>query len=196
MSYTRSILAPYIGETPPPKIGSELPDIMTINQSNIKGGKRKPRGKGISSGGKLPNSKGLHIAKNDSLFGNPENPWISFLQTYGNRGLTMPELREKYHNMQVSVGGRRHMKGKGLNEKKAVAMYHPNLFNPKYLGGSQLAIGEYNNYAGPRALGLGGSESLFTVSKQNPGYRTRQVNTHHEQGKLNQRNLAIDLGGL
>ncbi len=188
MSYTRSILAPYIGETPPPPIGAELPDIMTINQPH--GGKRRSKGKGISSGGKL------NIAPNASIYGDPENPWISFLQTYGHRGLTMAELRQKYHNMQVSVGGRRHMTGKGYNEKKAVAMYHPNIFNPKYLGGSQLAIGEYNNYAGPRALGLGGSESIFTISKQKPLSRTRQVNAKREHNKYDQRNLAIDLGGL
>lgn len=196
MSYTRSILAPYVGETPPPPIGAELPSIMTINKSTPIGGRR---GRGISSGGKL------NISKNSSLFGDPENPWISFLQTYGNRGLTMPELRQKYHNMQVSVGGRKKMKGgcgccggcgSGYNERKARPEYHPKIFHPKYLGGSQLAIGEYNSYAGPRALGLGGSESLFDVSKIKPGYRTRRVLNAKERGRLDQRNLAIDLGGL
>lgn len=119
--YSRSILSPYIGQTPPEKIGAEEPNIITIANATKAG---------TTTGGKLK------FSRKDSMFGDNENPWISFLQTYGNKGYTMPELRARYHNTRTGLekGGRRHM-----------------------YGGSQLAIGEMTSYAGPRNLARGGN---------------------------------------
>jgi hypothetical protein len=144
--YTRSILSPYIGQTPPPKIGAELPNIITIAN--------KTKAGTTTTGGKLK------ISRKDSMFGDNENPWISFLQTYGNKGYTMPELRARYHDMRIGLeGGRRQM-----------------------YGGSQLAIGEMNSYAGPRNLARGGNS-----------YRTRQISGNWSTLP---RNVVNDISGL
>ncbi len=99
MSYSRSIYAPYIGETPPTPIGSEMPNILSISNEKSKGGKVKRTTKNLSGGAKKMNS------------------WALFLQQHGGKGLSMNELRANYHSMH---GGRRSMHGSKGGSQLAV----------------------------------------------------------------------------